>query len=254
MIEELIPRATKLPDVAQTRRHTFTGSYRNAQACLRWDFGFTCPFCMLHEADLSEHGASGEGMIWIEHLAPRSTHGQQEDDYSNLIFSCRFCNHSRQSKPRVDEHGRRLLDPSQDVWSEHFESHGDWIKPKAGDVDAAYTCAAYKINEKQLTRRRWRRELIDFSLQCIEEIPTAIEKTNTRARHAAAAGDTDKARKALDKSHQWMKSLRVAVTQLRRFRAVPRDAPTQCKCRTEAGRTLPRWLARQTIAAELPDF
>lgn len=254
MIEVLIPAHTELPDKPQQRRHAPKGPWRLARACLRWDFGFTCPFCMLHEADLSEHGAAGEGMIWIEHLEPHSTHHALRDVYTNIIYSCRYCNLSRRAQPRVDSRGRRLLDPCQDAWAEHFAWQGGVImRARPGDGDAAYTHTAYKLNEeKKLTRRRWRKELFENSQQLIQELSPAIDTWQLGLRAAREAKDIAGMKKALARLRKWYPRLQKAVKDLRRFRAIPKDAPERCRCDTSENRTLPSWLARQTVQVDLP--
>ena len=58
-----------------------------------------------------------------------------------------------------DEHGNRLLDPTKDVWSEHFRIDNDNIVPIDGDADAVYTEDVYAMNEaRKVKLRRVRRE------------------------------------------------------------------------------------------------
>jgi hypothetical protein len=54
------------------------GSYSSFRPCVRWEFGFSCAFCLLHEADVMLSGAEGWGLIlrgkrryWMERCADR---------------------------------------------------------------------------------------------------------------------------------------------------------------------------------------
>ncbi len=59
-----LPRQTQPPATPIERRHApAPGRYDSFRPCLRWDFGFTCAFCLLHEADLAEHGTEGTGLM-----------------------------------------------------------------------------------------------------------------------------------------------------------------------------------------------
>lgn len=145
----ILPPQTQPPASPITRRHEPSPSrqwtlYRD---CLRWDFGFTCPFCLLHEADLFG-GAGGEGLggMTTEHRIARSVDDSLAGDYSNCLLACRFCNRSRSNSPtRLGD--RRLLDPTQDAWADHFVVSGDEIVPVEKSTDASY----------RVVGRRWRR-------------------------------------------------------------------------------------------------
>src|SRR5215210_7160639 len=127
----ILPRRTRPFPVKLERRHTPrpTRGRRGYQAfrpCLRWEFGFTCAFCLAHESDLVEHGAEGTGLMTIEHFLPVSagkTPVEAEtlaNDYGNCFYACRYCNGARIAAPVVDLRGRRLLNPCTHAWSEHF--------------------------------------------------------------------------------------------------------------------------------------
>ena len=61
------------------RRHAPDGAWASFRACLRWEFGFTCAFCLLHEADFLEHGAEGSGLFATEHHVARAVqHDSQQ--------------------------------------------------------------------------------------------------------------------------------------------------------------------------------
>ena len=101
------------------------GGYRAHRPCLRWEFGFTCAACLLHESDFTEYGTEGTGLMTIEHLEPRSADPARANDYDNCIYLCRFCNGERSDKPVVNKDGDHLLNPTEVVWADHFEVDGD---------------------------------------------------------------------------------------------------------------------------------
>jgi len=55
------------------------------------------------------------------------------------------CNLARRSRSRLDDLGRRLLDPCSDTWTEHFLSEGDELLART--PDAEYTAATYDVND-----------------------------------------------------------------------------------------------------------
>src|SRR5262245_33908467 len=115
----ILPPRTAPAAAALDRRHTpKPGAYRRYRSCLRWEFGFSCAFCLTHESDLLAHGAEGWGLTGVEHLHAQSNNptGEQVDDYRNCYYACRLCNGSKGDQPIVDALGRRLLDPCDDAW------------------------------------------------------------------------------------------------------------------------------------------
>ena len=75
------------------RRHTPSpvqggDGYREYRACLRWEFGFSCAFCLCHESDLMLAGTEGWGLMQIEHFSPKSSDPDGRNDYSNCFYLC----------------------------------------------------------------------------------------------------------------------------------------------------------------------
>ncbi len=126
---KILPKSTEPPDRKVRRRHnpearTGRRGYRSYRDCLRWEFGFSCGFCLLHEADLAAHGAEGLGIMGVEHFVPVAAATEAINDYANCFYACRLCNGARSNVP-VSLLGKRLLNPCDDVWAEHFEADGD---------------------------------------------------------------------------------------------------------------------------------
>ncbi len=220
---------------------------------MRWDFGFTCGFCLLHEADLFG-GESGEGLggTTVEHAIARSADASRQGDYDNCLYACRFCNRSRSAKPPQHQ-GARLLDPTRDGWHRHFIAAGNRLQPEAGDLDAAYTHRAYQLDDpRKVERRRGRRELINDRLRLLaalegQRIPELLALADElRQLNRQGFGDLLRA------IQQLRADARRALQDLRRYEAIPRDAPTVCRCGSQRHHTLPDEFEEQSF--ELPSL
>lgn len=228
------------------RRHTPPAAqgrfgYRSYRQCLRWEFGFTCAFCLCHESDLALYGVEGTGLTHVEHFVPVSRAKAGTNDYANCFYICRFCNGSRSAKPtRADQIGARLLNPCLDAWADAFVLVNDEFKlSEVAGKDAAYTLDAYALNDprKIRMRRRRRRE--------IRERLAFISRSQAMAvlllEKASRAADPE----LVDGAKLLKESIRRAWQDLERFAAIPRDART-CACGEEAFCILPQVLELQT--------
>jgi 5-methylcytosine-specific restriction endonuclease McrA len=249
---EFLPPDVRVPHVAQARRHkpqqlSKKGHYRLFRPCLRWDFGFTCAICLLHEADLTDYGITQAPLTQIEHFILRSDGrrgAKLAGAYSNCIYACRFCNNKRGAKPNVDRYGRKLLDPTAVPWASHFSIDGPRLKPTPGDVHAAYTAQAYRINDEvRLLLRERRSQRIRNAIRVLRDAPARRD-----ALHQEAARELDpviaaERRMAAD---LLTLSLEDAEATLVRYQAIPKDAPRRCRCKSnyKRHRSLPKWLAR----------
>jgi hypothetical protein len=173
---KILPTRTAPPDAPVKRRHApRPGAYKSYRACLRWDFGFTCAFCLLHEADLTEFGVERQGLTTIEHRILRSVDHALENEYANCYYACRFCNGARSTRAVTSPNGHRLLDPCADVWADHFIAAGDRLLPREGDADAAYTHETYNIDDRRRqVRRRARAETLDEAFADLRDMPPRI--------------------------------------------------------------------------------
>jgi hypothetical protein len=135
-----LPPITLPPSHPMIRRHEpkpvrGEQGYQAFRACLRWDFGFTCAFCLSHEADLAGgRSIEGLGVMGVEHGLPQSKNPLRRNDYSNCFYACRYCNGARGIRARSVGEGS-LLDPTQVAWSDHFYRSGDRLVPFEGDAD-----------------------------------------------------------------------------------------------------------------------
>jgi hypothetical protein len=242
----VLPAQTFPADEAFTRRHdprSIGQGYAVFRDCLRWEFGFSCAACLLHEHDIISYGGTeGWGVMHIEHVVARSHDGHLAGAYGNVIFVCRFCNGARSDAPHIDSSGRRLLDPTKDVWSKHFRVEGDHILPVKDDVDAAYTEDIYEINDprKVKLRRNRRLRLGDFL--------KALEKPRVRMRQLRLRQETQVTKEIAELRDEVDRLCRLA--NLNEW--IPDDAPAKCRCERASARNLPASYERQIFKIDLP--
>lgn len=246
---KILPPQTKPPTSPIERRHRprpihGAQGYLEFRPCLRWDFGFSCPFCLLHESDLVRGGcAEGTGLTWIEHLVPQSHDSAQRNEYSNLLYSCRFCNRARSNRPLKSARGE-ILNPTQTAWANHFELQDDELKPKANDHDARYTDECYDLNDprkKKLRQLRW--ELIEHHRELLRVVPKMVN----RMIQLAEQNHTDPllVQKHLAEAKSLRRILKYAISDLSTHSAIPGDADEACRCDTKTDNALPECLALQ---------
>lgn len=239
----LLPFATRPWRIPIHRRHqpAPTTDYQKFRACLRWEFGFSCAFCLLHESDLSDSGTEGWGLMWVEHVELRSKQPELANDYENCLYACRFCNQARGSKPLVDSQRRHLLNPCHAAWGEHFDLNEDRIELRDDNGDTDYTFHTYDLNDVRKVRMRGkRRTVLSERLDVVTQTQPLHDRLMQRARNTA------------DKS--WVHDAELAYRQFRqacndliRFCPIPDDANRSCTCDTPQHQTLPEVLQEQLL-------
>lgn len=248
---KILPPRTLPPATPIKRRHTpraTTGryGYRAYRSCLRWEFAFTCAFCLLHEADFAEYGAEGLGLTSIEHFDPASRNATKINDYENCFYACCLCNGSRSDARVVDRESHRLLNPCTDAWADHFVmTTDDRLSPVDGDVDALRTAAIYDLNAPlKVKLRRWRRKHIEEWLGLVERGPDRV--ADLLARSARATTRTE-AQALLEAAKLLHGCIVRASRDLAGYAAIPQDVDNSCRCGSTANHTLPVWFADQVL-------
>jgi hypothetical protein len=216
--------------------------------CLRWEFGFTCAFCLLHESDLTPHGVDGSGLTSIEHYQTQRSAPDLADEYENCFYACRWCNGARGTKPVIAPDGRRLLQPCSDAWGTHFSATDRYrIAPRLGDRDAKYTEGAYRLNAKPKRKRREKREkAISEAIRTLQEAPACRLRLRSAAR-----SDTVRRGDLLQAARHLRDLANAAREQLRRYALEPVDAPGVCRCAGPL--TPPAFLDEQGIDVPIGD-
>ncbi len=216
--------------------------YQTYRDCLRWEFGFTCIFCLLHEADLAVYGVEGLGVMGVEHFNPVSLDAGALNDYENCFYACRLCNGARTTAPVASGH-RRLLNPCTDAWSGYFEAGNDRLVPKSDDQNAEYTAKTYDVNDPRKMRlRKLRREMLSECLDLLQEGPPRVEiLIGLSEKHSDM--------EILEAARDLQRCIEIAAREVRTYAATPVDAPQSCRCEEQDAPVLPEWLDQQTIEA-----
>jgi hypothetical protein len=256
---DILPARTRPYQRRIRRQHrpaeaSFHGGYRSYRPCLRWEFGFTCAVCLLHEGDLIESGAAGSGLMTIEHFEPQSTAADKANQYQNCLYLCRYCNTSRSTWPRVNAEGDCLLEPTSAAWADHFVIEDDRLAPNPGDADARYTHEVYDLDEpRKVYMRRERRERIEDALILVREGPAErrflLEKAD-ELEARGGPGDAAEAARLRRGADLHRMTIERAWKDLRRYRAIPEDHDRACRCAKPRALRLPAALREQLV--ELP--
>lgn len=244
---KILPKATLPPESPLAHRHTPTevASYALHRPCLRWDFGFTCAFCLVHERDLQLGGlgAGRQVSMTIEHLEPQSRSPEDVGHYSNLTYACSMCNRARSISARIDADGRRLLDPTSDPWGSHFSRLGHRLSPIPGDRDAQYTHEAYALDDA--TKVEIRRARLDLIEDHVAALPAIAEAIDACARELAR--DSSRTPELLQHLAALERHLKRLWSDLERLQPIPPDAPERCRCDSPENRALPPAFEAQLV-------
>lgn len=183
-------------------------------------------------------------MMWIEHRLPQSQDPSLKNEYGNCLYSCQFCNRPRSNRP-VEDEGKRLLDPTEVAWDNHFEVAGDHLKPRAGDKGAEYTDDCYHMNDpRKVSLRSLRRRVINDRRRLLVE---GRGEENWLVKQAEQdQDDSEKVDRLLSLAAQLRRAYSYAEEELLQYRAIPEDAPSWCRCESTAQHSLPAWLESQT--------
>ncbi len=216
--------------------------FQSYRPCLRWEFGFSCAFCLVHEHDLAPYGVEGSGLTHVEHFFLQSRDEGKRNLYANCFYACRFCNVSRGETPNVDPYGRSLLEPCETAWPEGFTISRDRIHPRSEpDGNAAYTCATYELNDpRKLRMRRLRRLTIRDRVSFLKRTRSIEADLLDDAARGGGSEYSELAQAITD-------ARRRAHMDLLRFRPVPEDRDWPCSCHRVKRPRLPAVLQEQLI-------
>lgn len=95
-------------------------TYREYKHLLREDFHQRCGYC-------GDHDYFRETFYEVDHFVPKQLATERENDYSNLVYSCRSCNNSKRakwptgdtSKPNNGKEG--WIDPVEQAYASQFD-------------------------------------------------------------------------------------------------------------------------------------
>ena len=239
---QLLPPVIRPPAEATTKRHEpRPGSPQSYLSCLRWDYGFTCPFCLTHESDWEFSLSQTPHVVhWGTPSAPETS-----SDYRMTLFSCRLCNQERVIQNASGLGGERLLSPDEVGWAQHFRPKQDRLVPVAGDSDAAYTHARFRLDDaEKVAHRRNRREILHTSLAIAERGRELLDNLLDAVR--GVPDPESSAPPPVQSIRLVMRMLVPANHQAAAYVAVPPDGATECSCDGVPELELPAWLEEQT--------
>ena len=244
---KVLPRVTQPPPRPRRRRHQPRPAggekgYQKYRPCLRWEFAFTCAFCLLHEADLALRPPEmrrGKRDFDLEHRDPRSLHPERVNHYGNVYYCCEPCNSARRRQPLRTAAGR-LLDPCRTGWATRFRLNGHTLEPlDPDDRDAIRTRNAYDLNALDKVAMRARRAAaLERAEDVWREVPALIADFHARWERERDRSDLAAARRLSE-------LLEHAVWVLTSYRAVPGRVSRACRCTNRRRYRLPRWLGEQ---------
>ncbi|SMN14781.1 hypothetical protein CRYPA_721 [uncultured Candidatus Thioglobus sp.] len=126
--------------------------YKSFKRYLRDDFNRRCGYC-----DGSDIHYGQKINYHIDHFKPKSKFPNLETEYSNLIYSCPYCNNAKSDKWE-DVDG--FIDPCNDEYDNHLQ------RDNKGQIKATTRQGKYIVNNLKLYLKR--HELI-WSLSILEK-------------------------------------------------------------------------------------
>jgi len=147
-------------------------SYTSFKPYLRADFNKRCGYC--DDLDVYHGGVRG---YQIDHFRPHSivTFKHLKEDYSNLVYSCPFCNRAKSNK-WLDEDG--FIDPCESEYDEHL------ARNSRGQIVAKTSRGQYIHKNLNLHLKRhellWMIEKIIEQKEELLSFKSALENTHPR--------------------------------------------------------------------------
>lgn len=98
--------------------------YQTYKPLLREDFHQRCGYC-------GDHDFFSDTFYEIDHFVPKKIAEERENDYSNLVYSCRSCNNSKRAKwptgnANISNNGKEgWIDPCDSKYANQFERLSD---------------------------------------------------------------------------------------------------------------------------------
>lgn len=254
---KILPEITQPPKSKLQRKHNpAQGRYPTYRQCLRWEFGFSCAFCLLHESDLVDYPIEGTRLTWIEHAVTQKENKALVDEYSNCFYSCHWCNQTRRDKPVRDGEGGSILNPVSATWATHFEASDYQLRPKT--LDGRTTEKAYDLNDPRKQERRvHRQKQMEEWLRELREVPSEIRELTTLAAELAISDEpqalqhTLVLQQAINSLTKKANASRAKAREnLGRYALVPKGAKCPCSCGEQIPQ-IPTYLDEQGIEVEI---
>lgn len=117
----------KIPVRTCTKKYA---NYRQFKPYLREDFNKSCGYCNDHD-----YFSGGPNFYHIDHFVPQKVSVELSHSYSNLVYTCFYCNNAKSNKwpsgSATDNilNDEGFIDPCSEEYDTHFkrDSHGEII-------------------------------------------------------------------------------------------------------------------------------
>jgi uncharacterized protein (TIGR02646 family) len=141
----------------------YFSNYKLYNEFLRKEFNYCCAYCNICEPEIG-----GSQSFHIDHYQPKIKFPENCNNYSNLFYSCRYCNQYKgQFWPTEEQFqlGKFILNPCEHDVEDHFE-HSEIIW-KAKSPTGFWNLEKLRLNSQERQRRRKARFTI---IQLIQEL------------------------------------------------------------------------------------
>ncbi len=130
----------------------------------------------------------------------------------------------------------------------------DQLQPRPGDATAEYTHEAYDLDDaRKVARRQARRELLTDRLALPGRLEVELVEI-LRLADPLRRSDLRRFASVLHQISAIRRDARRAMSDIKRYQAIPGDAPLRCRCVEPANRSVPRELERQWLDVPEPVF
>ena len=152
-------------------------NYREYKASLRSDFLERCGYC-----DAQDEYFGGVTGAHIDHFAPKKKFPALKEEYTNLVYTCGFCNRAKSDKwigndPTVPNNGRQgFVDPCSSDYDEHL------ARSRSGEIVPTSVLGEYQVDNLNFRLMRhkfiWQAQKLDALAEKMEELRVRIERAH----------------------------------------------------------------------------
>ncbi len=126
-------------------------NYSSYKKYLREDFNARCGYC-----DIWDRWFGGVGCYHIDHFAPKSKFEELKSEYSNLVYSCQYCNQAKKNDwvtddPKISHNGKTgYIDPCDTAYDKLF------CRSDTGEIKPLTPIGEYMYRKLKFNRARHR--------------------------------------------------------------------------------------------------
>lgn len=147
-------------------------NYKIYKPALRDEFKYACGYCENREPELG-----GSEAFHVDHYRPKSKFPHLICNYSNLIYSCRYCNRNKGDYwPGFLEWilDRIILNPRIDNFEKHIDQS---MLPWVGLTSKGrWTVFKLKLDSSGFSLRRKRRQSLENAIKKLENVLALLQR------------------------------------------------------------------------------